>query len=310
MAAMEFNELVPLSDKTTFEIGGPARLYCEARTEEDVREAIAYARQRNLRYLILAGGSNMLLPDEGFPGLVVHMSGERHTFGGNVLEAEVGCSLRSLIHEASERGLGGWEQLAGIPGTIGGAVRGNAGAFGLEVRDILTSTQAFNANTGEAKEFAAHECDFSYRNSFFKQHPEWIITRVRLSLKEDDPDEVRQRIRETIAERERRHIQDVRAAGSYFVNPVAPERVREQFEQEKGVRSREGRVPAGWLIEQAGMKGARVGDAQSSPQHADYIVNAGNAKAEEVRELASRIKKAVRDSFGILLVEEAVVVEP
>ncbi len=114
-------------------------------------------------------------------------------------------------------------------------------------------------------------------------------------------------IEETIRERERRHIQNVRAAGSYFMNPVAPAHIRELFETEKNTTSREGRVPAGWLIEKAGMKGARVGGAVASEQHVNYLKNDGNATAKDVKELARRIKEAVRERFDISLQEEAVV---
>ena len=143
--------------------------------------------------------------------------------------------------------------------------------------------------------------------SFFKKHPEWIVLDVRIQLKSVEPKEGTRLIEETIAERERRHIQNVRAAGSYFLNPVVPETVRDMFEKEKGVKSREGRIPAGWLIEKAGMKGARKGDAAASVQHPNYLVNLGGASSSDVRALASEIKKKVKEKFGVELQEEAVV---
>jgi UDP-N-acetylmuramate dehydrogenase len=257
--------------------------------------------------IVLAGGSNVLVPDEGLNALVIHISGDDYVFDGNILDAHSGCNLLSLIHATGEKGLGGWEKLSGIPGTVGGAVRGNAGAFGPEIKDFIESVQAFNIKTGEVREFDNAECTFAYRESFFKKNPEWMITRVLLVLQGIDPTESKKISKETIAERERRHIQDVSAAGSYFKNPIAPPDVVAMFEKEKGLTSRGGRVPAGWLIEKAGMKGASVGDAQASLQHPNYIVNNSRASAGDVLALAQKIKDAVGKKFGIQLEEEAAV---
>ncbi|MCE9541743.1 UDP-N-acetylenolpyruvoylglucosamine reductase, partial [Candidatus Kaiserbacteria bacterium] len=170
---------------------------------------------------------------------------------------------------------------------------------------FVVTVRAYNVTTGEGREFANAECDFSYRHSFFKDHPEWIITRAILRLTTVEPSESRRLVDETINERERRHLQNVQAAGSYFMNPVAPHRIVEMFEAEKGVKSRENRVPAGWLIEKAGMKGATVGGAIASLQHPNYIVNTGSATAEDVKKLADTIKAAVQKEFDITLREEA-----
>jgi UDP-N-acetylmuramate dehydrogenase len=196
--------------------------------------------------------------------------------------------------------------MAGIPGTVGGAVRGNAGAFGTEMKDVLIEARAFNTETGDIRIFTNAECAFAYRDSFFKRNPAWVVLGATVALAPVDAAESATRIEDTISEREKRHLQDVRAAGSYFTNPVAPPEVVKQFEAEKGVRSRESRVPAGWLIEKAGMKGVALGGAMASLQHPNYLVNAtGDATAADVRALAEKVKDAVRDRFGIELIEEA-----
>jgi len=249
----------------------------------------------------------VLIPDKGLDALVIRVVGDDHTIGGNLLDANPGCNLLSLIRALGEKGLGRWEKLAGIPGSIGGAVRGNAGAFGSEIKDFLERVRAFNIETGEEREFGNAECEFAYRDSFFKKNPEWIVTRVFIRLQTIDGSESKRLADETVAERERRHIQNVRAAGSFFMNPVAPDRVVLMFEKEKQVKSRGGRVPAGWLIEKSGMKGASVGDAQASLQHPNYIVNNGNATASDVLTLADNIKRKVREQLEIELQEEAVI---
>ena len=304
---IEVKENVSLVPLTTFGIGGAAKYMVDVRTESELKEAIQWVKEKGLRLIILAGGSNVLVPDEGLDALVVHIVSDAHSFNGNNLAADAGCNLLALIQEAGRQGLGGWEKLAGIPGSVGGAVRGNAGAFGPEIKDFVTKVCALNSGIGEMKEFPNTECGFSYRHSFFKDHPEWIITRIELKLEKVEPAESARRAAETIAEREKRHLQNVRAAGSYFMNPKAPQEIVAMFEQEKNVKSREGRVPAGWLIEKAGMKGATVGGAIASLQHPNYIVNQGTATAEDVRQLAEKIKETVKAQFKVGLYEEAAV---
>lgn len=304
---IKVQENVSLARLTTFEIGGNARYFVETRSENDIQDAIAWAKEKGIPHIILAGGSNVLVPDEGLDALVIKIVSGDHSISESTLKAEAGCNLLHLICAAAEQGLGGWEKLAGIPGTIGGAVRGNAGAFGPEIKNFVSWVNVLDSNTGESHEFSNAECQFAYRMSYFKKHPELIITNVHVQLTNVDPEESLRVVEETIREREKRHIQNVRAAGSFFMNPVAPEHVREMFEAEKKTTSREGRVPAGWLIEKAGMKGAHVGGAKASTQHPNYIVNANNATAAEVRALAAQIKNEVKKQFGIDLKEEAVV---
>lgn len=300
---MEIRENVPLSSLTTFDIGGPARYFCEVGDEAGVREALSWARAKGVPFFVIAGGSNLLIPDAGLDGLVIRMESEKFSFTDEGLEAQAGCNLLMLIRAAAAEGRGGWEKLAGIPGSIGGAVRGNAGAFGPEIKDFVTWVRAMNTTTEDVHEFSNAECAFDYRQSFFKKNPEWIILDVHVRLRECDAAV----IENTIAEREKRHIQDVKAAGSYFMNPVASQHVVNEFEVEKNTASRGGRVPAGWLIEKAGMKGEREGGAQVSPMQANYIINTGNATAADVRTLAERVRQKVREDSGVELREEAVV---
>lgn len=297
---------VPLAPLTTFRIGGSAAYYAEAANEEELREALAWAREKHLPFAVLGGGSNILAADEGFDGLVIRLRADAVASDGERLSIDAGRNLLQTIREAAAHGLGGWEKLAGIPGTVGGAARGNAGAFGTEMKDVVASVRAINTQTGETQTFLREACAFSYRRSFFKSHPEWIITKVDVALHPGESAVLQTAIEETIAERERRHLQNVRAAGSYFMNPIAPAGIVALFEKEKGVKSREGRVPAGWLIEKAGFKGAFLGGARASQQHPNYLVNeSGQATAAEVRELADTIKEAVREQFGVELSEEA-----
>lgn len=320
----EIQENVALAPRTTFEIGGPARYFVDVRSESDIKSAIKWASERNLKFVVLGCGSNVLVPDEGLDALVIHVVGNLYGIREGVLDSWAGTNLLVAIRSCAEQGFGGWEKLAGIPGTIGGAVRGNAGAFGSEIKDFVVSVRATNASTivdpqhyttsenleatpPTTRTFSNEECDFSYRHSFFKDHPEWIITRVTLQLLQVKPDESAKAAEETITEREKRHLQNVKAAGSFFMNPVAPKEIVDIFEKEKGVKSRESRVPAGWLIEKAGMKGATVGGAIASLQHPNYIVNQGTATSQDVQELAENVRKTVQSKFGVELRAEAAI---
>src|SRR3989344_678803 len=291
----KIQEHVPLAPATTFQIGGVARYLVDVRSEGDIKEALAWAQEKGLAFIVLSGGSNVLVPDSGTEALVGRLVGNLWSVSGSEVNAWAGTNLLVLIRAMGTQQLGGWERLAGIPGTVGGATRGNAGAFGPEIKDFVTSVRALNSKDGAVREFTNAECNFSYRHSFFKEHPEWIITRVILRLEDVSPEESARLIEETILEREKRHLQNVRAPVSFLMNPVVPREIQELFEKEKGMKSRDGRVPAGWLIEKAGMKGAKVGGAIASLQHPNYLVNTGGATAADVRELAERIKQAVKN---------------
>lgn len=303
---MEIREHEPLAPYTTFNIGGPAKWFVEATTHAELREAIQYAHDRHLPYFVLAGGSNLLIADDGFDGLVVRvtLTGAEIDTAQHRATFDAGYNLRAAIDITSEAGLGGWEAMYGIPGTVGGAVRGNAGAFGTEIQDVLIEVDALNTETLEERTFTNEQCTFAYRTSFFKQHPEWIVIRAVMQLQPSDPRACRERAQETLELRQQRQIQDIRSGGSFFTNPAVGAEIQKLFEEEKGEPAREGRVPAGWLIEKSGFKDVCENDVCTGTRSANYLINAGGATAADVRAFADKIKNAVRDQFGVELVEE------
>jgi len=301
---MELREQVPLSPFTTFGIGGAARYFADIQNADELREALRWAEDRELAHHIIAGGSNLLVPDEGVDGLVIRIAGAEHAILDTRIDADAGCNLLALIRASAVAGLSGWEKLAGIPGTLGGAIRGNAGAFGTEMKDVIVSVTVFDRDSGEVYEMPHEACGFGYRDSVFKREPHLTILRAVILLEAGDRYESEALIAQTIGEREKRHLQNVRAAGSFFMNPSAPWELQKLFETEKETQVREGRVPAGWLIERAGLKGTRIGGAVASRQHPNYIVNESNATARDVRELAEHIRNTVEARFGVRLQEE------
>ncbi len=257
--------------------------------------------------VVLGGGSNIVIPDEGLEAVVLHIANRGLTREGATLHVAAGEALLDAVRYAAGQGLGGLESLAGIPGTAGGAVRGNAGAFGTEIKDVLVSATVFDIYLGETRVFSTSECEFAYRTSYFKTHPGLIVLEAEFALAPTEPLESDKKIMRTLAERHKRHIQDIKSAGSFFKNPVVSRELQEMFEKEKSAQSREGRVPAGWLMDRAGLRGARVGGAVASEHHTNYFLNAGNATAKEVKELAAIAKEKVFKEFSVMLEEEAVI---
>ena len=298
-------ENVPLAPFTSFRIGGSAKLYVEVATIDELKEALFFVKEKNINFYILASATNVLVSDNGYDGLVIRMKANGISIDGENISAEVGVPLIKVINTAAEAGLGGMEKMAGIPGTIGGGVRGNVGAFGTEMKACIKSVTAFDVDRMEVISFALQQCEFDYRTSIFKKNKNLIVLSAVFTLKKGNMEEIKKLTMDTIIKRTSTGLHGVKSAGSFFMNPVTQnEKLLAEFEKEKGVAARNKTLPAGWVIEQAGLLGKKMGGAQVSPLHANYIVNAGEAKAEDVIMLVSYIKQQVRDQFGIQLNEE------
>jgi UDP-N-acetylmuramate dehydrogenase len=302
---INIQENVSLLPLTSFRIGGNARFYVEVFSVEELRDALGFAKEKQLNFYILAGGTNLLVSDKGFDGLIIRMKMNKINVQDKILEVEAGVPLIKAINTAAQAGLSGMEKMGGIPGTVGGAVRGNAGAFGTEIKSCIKSVTAFDIEKMEAVSFEVQQCEFAYRTSIFKENKNLIVTSAVIVLQKGDVSEIQKLTMDTIMMRASKGLHGVRSVGSFFMNPVTEdEKLLAEFEKEKGVVARNNTLPAGWVIEQAGLLGKKIGGAQVSELHANYIVNAGEASAEDVIMLVSYIKQQVRDQFGIQLREE------
>jgi UDP-N-acetylmuramate dehydrogenase len=302
---VRIEESVPLATMTTFQVGGPARCFASARDERELVEALSYAQERRLSVFVLGGGSNILFSDKGFDGLVVKVDDARIEADGNRLTVGAGARLMDVVCFARDRSLSGIENLAGIPGSVGGAVRGNAGAFGAEIGSVVAEVRALDRNALEARVYSKEECAFAYRNSLFKARPELLVLSAVLELKPGNRDELAAIVEKTVAARESKHPQDVRCAGSFFMNPVVKdEELRREFERDSGLACKDDKLPAGWLIDHAGLRGKKVGGAMVSEIHPNYVLNVGGATAEDILILSSLVKQKVRTELGVQLREE------
>lgn len=296
---------VSLAPLTTFHIGGKADYFVKVTGAIELAEAIEYADLKKLPIFIFSGGSNVLFSDKGFAGMVIQMKDGGIKVLDDKLFCGAGVSLLDVVNTACSVGLVGMEKMAGIPGSLGGAVRGNAGAFGTEMGKIVTSVKAYTKDTGMLREYNREMCGFGYRMSIFKKDSNLVIISAEIKLVSGDKDLLMKIANETIAIRESKHPQEARCAGSFFMNPIVKdEKLFAEFEKDTGVESRDKKLPAGWLIDHVGLRGKRIGGAMVSAKHPNYLVNVDNATAEDVLMLASLIKTRVRDELGVKLQEE------
>lgn len=295
----------PLSRHTSFGIGGPADMFVEVAGPLEIAEGIELALREKVPYFVIGGGTNILFADAGYRGLVIKIADGGIAVRGPVIEAGAGISLKRITETARDQSLAGMANLAGIPGSLGGAVRGNAGAFGTEIGGLVRSVKVFNKDTGMVRELSTEACGFAYRESLFKKQVELIILSAEILLTPGDKGIIGSEMERIIALRESKHAQSAKCAGSFFMNPVVKdEKLREEFIRDTGAPPKDEKLPAGWLIDHVGLRGKHVGGAKVSDQHPNYIINTGGATAEDVIILVSLIKRRVRDDLRVQLKEE------
>ena len=286
----DIEEGVPLAPLTTLRVGGPARFYCRAERAETLAAALSVARSERIDHLVLGGGSNLLIADEGFDGLVIHNQLIGLEVDGRSLWVASGESFHGLIERAAEAGLDGLGFAAGVPGSVGGAVFGNAGCYGQAIGDRIEELVLVGPGDRGRSVVGPGDLSFGYRHSALKGSGA-VVESITLRLSEGDPDALRASIEDKLAVRTQKHPVDLPSAGSYFKN-LPPDR--------PGGR----RVAAGLLLDRCGCKGVRVGGAAVFERHANIIVNLGAATARDVLELADEMKRRVRERFDVELEEE------
>ncbi len=293
----------PMSRHTHFRIGGPARWFVEAKTEEEIVRALASAKEAGVPTFVLGGGSNTLVSDQGFGGLVVQVAMRGISIDGTTVTAGAGVPSAALARSTADAGLEGLEWMITLPGTVGGAVHGNAGCFGGETKDRLSSVRLLR--DGSIIDVAPSALAFGYRDSALK-HSSDVVLRATFVLRAGDASLLRRRMEDQLAARKETQPLNAGSAGCVFKNCGIrddAEASRLAGEIPEAMRSAR-RVSAGWLVEQADLKGKKIGRAQISPAHGNFIVNLGGATAEEVVQLVAVAKTRVRDRFGLQLREE------
>lgn len=294
---------VPLSSFSNYGIGGPAKFFINLQNPADLKEIDFKSFSK---IFVLGGGTNVLIPDKGFNGLAIRNNIKGIELKEDLLKLGAGELIEDILDFCIKNSLSGFEWAGGLPGIIGGAVRGNAGAFKGEIKDSVFEVESFSIKAKKFTKRKNKDCEFGYRSSYFKKNPDEIITSVTLKLTKGDKSLIDKQIREKIDYRNLKHPMDYPNIGSTFKN-IPLTSLSEELINEFTPFIKNDPFPVVLttkLLALAGLKGKRKGDAQISDKHPNFIVNLGNAKASDVLELVRLAKKAVKDKWGIELEEE------
>lgn len=273
-----------MSKHTSFKIGGEADVFVVPQSIDELKLLIKYLRENNIIYYIVGRGTNLLVSDKGLRGCVVNIGSElsKIKVRGTKIEAEAGAQMIQIADEALNNGLTGFEQLSGIPGTIGGAIAMNAGAYGRNIDELVISCDVINENN-KIVTINKKDLDFSYRHSIIGEK-DYIVTKVSLRLTEGNKDDILSKMNQIKNIRNSNQPMEYPSAGSVFKRP------------ENSYASK--------LIEESGLKGERVGDAQVSEKHSGFIINLGNATEKDVYKLITKIQKTIKTYYNIDLETE------
>ncbi len=299
-------EGVLLKNYTTYKIGGPAKHFFIAKNKEDLVSALMEAKKNKLQVFILGGGSNLLVSDKGFNGLVIKLQVTGYKLQVTKVYVGAGESAIKIAHICAENGLSGLEWAGGLPGSIGGAIYGSAQAFGARISDNVESVEALNLKTLKFVNLTKKQCQFSLKNSLFKKNKNLVIISAILKLKKKNKTAIKNKIKEFLNYRRTHHPLNFPSAGSVFVNPeivIKNKKLLKELPELSGYNEK-GTIPAGYLISKCGLSGKKIGKAQISEKHCNFIINLGGAKAGDVLKLIKLAEEKVKNKFGIILEEE------
>lgn len=302
---LELSFNYPLAEKSYFKIGGRAEVFCSAKTRQQAIDLIVFCKKNQIKLTILGGGSNVIIADEGLDGLVLQLAFRELTILEDneeklILQAEAGIKTSALVARSASRNATGLEGFIGVPGVLGGAIYNNAHYLGFLIGDYILQVEVFDVKKEELVIFSREKCQFAYEKSIFQTNKDLLIFSAYFELKKAAPDLIKENLRLAISERERTQPLDQPSCGCVFQNPANTDHLRQLFPQ----FSERDFIPAGFLIDQAGLKGAREGDIAVSEKHAAFMINLGQGQAEQVKTLIDRVKTAVKAKFGVMLEEE------
>ncbi len=307
---MNIHRDFPLSDILFYKIGGKANYVLEARSRDEIVEAFEFIKKNNIQKWFIVGlGSNLLVNDTPFDGAVIWIrpgsAPQLSVSQEGLIAGYAGETIDSLIQYSFTQGLTGLEYLGGLPSTVGGAIYGNAGAFGIEMQHAVDSVEILDSSTGNTKMLTLVDCEFTYRNSIFKKNKNLIILQGFFSLRKTDQTEIAQAkkiYQEKIAYREANHPVEYPSCGSVFKNIIEKEKVDKIISiwpdiKEQAEIKWHGKVAMGYIIKRLGLAGVKEGGAQISEKHSNYISNVSHAKFSDVTALIDKIKEQFYNTF-------------
>jgi UDP-N-acetylmuramate dehydrogenase len=293
---------VSLAEYTRFGIGGPADVYAETSKPESFIEAMRVARRSGLETVVIGAGTNLIVSDEGFRGVVLKLVSESIRIDGTAVYVESGAILQHLVDSTVDAGLKGLETMTGIPGSVGAAIYGNAGAYGHSIMERIVSVRFFDG--AGIRVFSNAECEFRYRESVFKRHKEWVIFSSILEMETGEAAVLRAEADRILSIRNKKYPPTMKCAGSIFKNFLFAELPAVIAAEVPASAVIEGKVPSAWFLEQVGAKGMQAGDIHVADYHANLIYNAGRGTAHELTGIIQELKRRVGDRWGIPLEEE------
>lgn len=291
-----------LKDYTRFGIGGPAALYAETSKEASFVEALQLVRCGSTPYVVIGGGTNLIVSDAGYRGIVLRFTARGLRSEGLSVWADAGGDLQDLVDYTIDHGLAGIETMTGIPGSVGAAIYGNAGAYGHSIMESVHAVRFFDGES--IRTFNNAECEFLYRESVFKRHKGWIIFSTELRLRAAPAEVLRKAADDILKIRNEKYPPTMKCAGSIFKNLIFAKLPGPARAAVPAKVIREGKVPSAYFLEQVGAKGLKNGDIHVADYHANLIYNAGHGTARELTEVIDLLKSRVRERFGLELEEE------
>ncbi|MDA0207859.1 MAG: UDP-N-acetylmuramate dehydrogenase [bacterium] len=300
---LKTNEL--LGKHLNFRIGGPARFFAEVKTVEELVHAIQLCKEHEVEFFVLGGGSNTLASDEGFDGVVLKLAMRDIVINGTHLVADAGAISASVARKTADAGLAGFTWAISLPGTIGGAIRGNAGCFGGEMKDTVTKVEVYRV--GQIVELTNRDLKFGYRDSWVK-HSDDIVLRVYMELQKSNREELLAELKAIVEKRKASQPLYAGSAGcifkNYEIDSVEELKRLKAYDVFPEAMLEARRISAGWVIDQLDLKGKQIGGAKVSDEHGNFVVNLGDATADDIVQLVALIKTKARNTFGIQLHEE------
>ncbi|MBI4033966.1 MAG: UDP-N-acetylmuramate dehydrogenase [Candidatus Brennerbacteria bacterium] len=298
---MKLTKNVPLAPLSTFRIGGRVEYFCEVEEPEELFEALVFAKEKKIPYRILAGGSNVVFPDGKLKGLLVKISDGGIIKEKNRLTAGAAVPLSEVVKTSINAGLKGLETLSGIPGTLGGAVVGNAGAYGHSISEVVVKVQIWDGK--KFRWLKNGDCKFGYRESIFKKKPYIVVCSI-LKFRKGNPKLLKKISKDIIKLRLKKYKPGLKCPGSFFKNVLVKDVSKKALSKVDNSKIIDGKIPTGYLLEMVGAKGMRSGGIKIADFHGNLFINNGNGKASDVKKLARILKARVRRKFGIELEEE------
>ena len=292
----------PLARHTRFGIGGAAKIFCDAGDAQACEAALNAIKETKMPYVVIGGGTNLIVADAGFAGIVLRFAGKKISQAGLRLAVEAGAILQVVVDLSISLGLSGMQTMTGIPGYLGGAVYGNAGAYGQSIHERIESVLATNGRM--VRSFSNADCEFQYRDSWFKHNKDWVILTATLLFSEGDRAEMKKAADEIREIRDKKYPPTMKCAGSIFKNLFLAQLPAAAQAEVPAKQVREGKVASAWFLEKAGVMGIRRGDIQVATYHANLIYNDGAGTAADLVEVVKECKRRVADRFGFELEEE------